>query len=62
MKQTITKVIKNFLIEYYLTEYKQQKLDNTQTYLMNSRQAYLPKAPMGFKSRKSSEYYLAGNR
>lgn len=62
MKQTITKVIKNFLIEYYLTEYKQQKIDNTQTYLIQNRQAYSPKAPMGFKSRKSSEYFLTSSR
>jgi hypothetical protein len=62
MKQTITKAIKNFLIEYYLTEYKQQKINNTQTYLMQNRQAQSPQIPMGFKSRKSSEYYLSSIR
>ncbi len=41
---------------------KYQKNVATQAYLANQRSTLRPQAPMGFKSRTSSEYFLVSTR
>lgn len=51
-------LIKHTLVKNDIQTEKKRKMAQTNAYLRAHRKAYQPQAPMGFKARNSSAYYL----
>ncbi len=62
MKQIIKNIFQTIVIEQDIIQNKQQKVANTHAYLLKNRHGYQPQAPIGFKSRKDSSYFLTTSR
>lgn len=62
MFKKIQSKLEIFTTKQTAPSYKSQKIVTTQAYLASQRRSFSPQAPMGFKSRASSEYFLVSTR